>query len=253
MLVVYEYIKYFLVSKGRHSFHSPFVYDFKDKCLTSKIDLKFLDELKKLQKSLKSNQTVIEVADFGAGSKKLGLHRKVSQIYSNAATKGRYLEILSQLVSYYDCKNVLELGTSLGVGTFALSYGSSVQLTTVDACEATQCVARENFPKSTKNKVKFVCDQFSNFIASDDTVYDLIFVDGHHDGVALMNYMQLLDKNSHDETIFVLDDIRWSESMLNAWNELKSKDDYHLSLDLFKFGILVKRKHQAQEHFVVRK
>jgi hypothetical protein len=64
--------------------------------------------------------------------------------------------------------------------------------------------------------------------------------------------LNLLSKNSHDETIFILDDIRWSASMLAAWKDIINDENYHLSLDLFKFGIVIKRHHQQKQHFTVR-
>ncbi len=249
-MVVSEYIKYVYNSKGRHAFHSPFVYDFKDKCLTLELNDLFLRERKKQQKGLKLDTSSFEMKDFGAGSRKLQTIRKVNEVYKSAATKGAFLQVLSQLSGYYKPKNVLELGTSLGVGTFALTYDSE-RVVTVDACPITQQFAKKYFPETTA-KVAFVNDTFQHFIENDSTIYDLIFIDGHHDGEALRNYLNLLEKNSHDETIFILDDIRWSSSMVIAWNEIILDNHYHLSLDLFKFGIVMKRHHQNKQHFVVR-
>lgn len=249
-MIVCEFIKYFFNSKGRHSFHSPFVYDFKDKCLTQGIDSLFLEKQEKQQKSLKKDHSSFEMDDFGAGSKKLKNVRVVSEVYKNAATKGEYLKILSQITAFYCPKNVLELGTSMGVGTFALSYGSE-RVVTVDACLKTQEKAKFHFPTTSK-EVVFIHSVFDTFIANDNQVYDLIFIDGHHEGEALKKYLKMLDKNSHDETLFILDDIRWSKGMLKSWEEIISDTDYHLSMDLFKFGIVLKRQHQAKEHFIIR-
>lgn len=249
-MIAYEYIKYFLISKGRHAFHSPFVYDFKDKCLKQKINKTFLELHRNQKEALKKDTSSFEMNDFGAGSHTLGKVRRVNEVYRSAATKGIFLEVLAKMTNYYKPKKVLELGTSLGVGTLALSYGSE-QVITVDACEVTQSFAQKYFPK-TSTEVQFVTDNFSHFIENDTAVYDLIFVDGHHDGKALKMYLKLLEKNSHDETIFILDDIRWSKSMLRAWKEIIQDTNYHLSMDLFKFGVVLKRHHQQKQHFVVR-
>ena len=249
-MIVSEFIKYVCGSKGRHAFHSPFVYDFKDKCLTLKLNDLFLKERKKQQKGLKNDISSFKMEDFGAGSRKLQEVRIVKEVYKSAATKGVFLDLLSQLSGFYQPKQILELGTSLGVGTFALTYGNG-KITTVDACEKTQTFAKHYFPK-TKAEIVFVNDNFQHFIEKDTTVYDLIFIDGHHDGRALKDYLKALEKNSHDETIFILDDIRWSRSMLQLWKEIISDNHYHLSIDLFKFGIVIKRHHQNKQHFVVR-
>ena len=82
--------------------------------------------------------------------------------------------------------------------------------------------------------------------------FDLVFVDGHHDGEALKKYMSQLEKFTHNDTIFILDDIRWSDSMLDAWKWFVQHPDYHVTMDLFRMGIVLKRPQQVKEHFTIK-
>ena len=84
------------------------------------------------------------------------------------------------------------------------------------------------------------------------TRFDLVFIDGHHDGKALIKYIKDLEGHTHDQTIFILDDIRWSKSMLDSWNNLIKSDAFNLSMDFFRMGILVKRPNQVKEHFTLK-
>ena len=52
--------------------------------------------------------------------------------------------------------------------------------------------------------------------------------------------------------LLVLDDIRWSNSMLSAWNALKGNKKYHISMDFFRMGILIKRPQQEKEDFMLK-
>ena len=79
-----------------------------------------------------------------------------------------------------------------------------------------------------------------------------MFIDGHHDGKALLEYLDALSPFTDEDTIFILDDIRWSNSMLDSWNKLKASDIYHLSMDFFRMGVLVKRPQQVKENFILR-
>ena len=56
----------------------------------------------------------------------------------------------------------------------------------------------------------------------------------------------------HNDTMIILDDIRWSSSMINAWKEITSSIDYHVSIDLFRMGIILPRKQQIKQHFVLK-
>ena len=94
---------------------------------------------------------------------------------------------------------------------------------------------------------------FYDYIKSlNEETFDLIFIDGHHDGEALKYYLKLLSDYIHNDTIIVLDDIRWSKSMFNAWNKIKLEKKYHLSMDFFTMGVLMKRPQQEKEHFILK-
>src|SRR5690606_25609425 len=104
-------------------------------------------------------------------------------------------------------------------------------LTTVDACANTQFQARKNCASMGLNSIHFVNQEFDAFLATLKTeMYDLIFIDGNHQGKALKKYLFLLEKHAHDETIYIIDDIRWSKDMWQAWEEISKDDKYHLSM-----------------------
>lgn len=254
MHLIGEYIKYKLNSKGKHDIHSPFVFDFVTNCLTIKLVPEDDYQISKLKSELLNDKRKIEIQDFGAGSKKLGNIRSIQQICKNAASKGVYARLLYQLNSYFKCENVLEFGTSLGLGSIHLALGNKkCNIITVDACFETQQIAKENANKLGVRNIQFIHSDFESYIKSlMDQKFDLIFIDGHHDGKALLSYLKYLEQFSHENTIFVLDDIRWSDGMFEAWNELVKNEQYHLTLDLFRMGIVMKRPQQAKEHFMLK-
>ncbi|PWH84999.1 O-methyltransferase [Brumimicrobium oceani] len=253
--LVREYIKYCLIAKNRHGIHSPFVYDFNDKCLSLPIPKFEYSVFKALQKSYANNRESIEVTDLGAGSRKLKKQRSISKIASVSGSNGKYGKLLFRLVAHYQPKKILELGTSLGLGTYMMSSASEeVEITTVEGCKNTYEMARRSFPSSQHIKVDFVNNDFLSFLEKlkNDIVFDLIFIDGDHKSESLFKQLELLSPHIHDETIIVLDDIRWSKDMLFAWKELVRNPYYHLTIDLFKLGIIMKRSHQEKEGFVIK-
>lgn len=283
MNFVSEYIKYLYNAKGRHGIHSPFVYEFVDVCLRLRPDPEFNSRMKVLRNTLSADRTLVEVTDFGAGSRKLGKFRSVRSIYKTASCKGVYARLLYQLAKHYQPQNILEFGTSLGLGTIHLAAGQSagnkggkMQVVSVDACANTIEIARKNinsFFFKGESGIELVNQTFDNFLSIDhpprspfqggsqnssldDDIFrdkfDLVYIDGHHNGEALKKYMSQLKDITHKNTIFVLDDIRWSDDMFEAWNELRNMETYHLSMDLFRMGILVPRPGQVKEHFTVK-
>jgi len=250
--IAIEYIKYLILAKGRHGTHSPFVYEFVNKCLNTNITKKFLLERKKIFKDFKKSKKHIIFEDFGVGSKRLSSSRKIKEIFKVSSSKGKYGLLLYKLNAHYKFENILELGTSIGIGSFHLhkGYGLS-KITTVEGCKETYKVAEkalegfENITLLNKTFLDFLKD-------STHPVYNLVFIDGHHDGDALMNYLKLLQPYTNDDTLFILDDIRWSESMFTAWNKIIESEEYHVTIDLFRMGITMKRPKQYKEHFILK-
>lgn len=253
MKIGIEYIKYRRKARKRHGIHSPFVFNLSDMCLQIPVDDKDRKLLNSLIHKLKGDHSTIEIADYGAGSKQMGKSRRISEILKNSSSKGKYGRLLYQMCRYYKPRNILEMGTSLGIGSIQMALGSPESLiTTIEACPNTKNKANENFDFA-GIQPNVINDTFEHYLSSESPKeFDLIFVDGHHDGVALLRYMDLLRSFSHNETMFILDDIRWSDSMFKAWNDLIQDPEYHLSIDLFRMGILSKRPQQAKEHFTLR-
>lgn len=247
-----EYIKYRWIAKGRHGIHSPFVYDYTDLCLQIGLLADDKELIDRLSESFKNNSDTIMIEDFGAGSRKMGNERKISSIFNNSSSYGAYGKLLYQLSKHYSPKNILEFGTSLGIGTTYLILGSpSSHVTTIEACNETRKCALEHL--SANNKIESLLSTFDAYLdGSEKKQFDLVFVDGHHDGMALLDYMNRLAAITHDDTIFILDDIRWSDSMFEAWQKIISNDQYHLTIDHFRVGIVSRKPSQEKEHFILK-
>lgn len=249
-----HYIQYRLKAKGIHGIHSPFVYAFVNECLCTKIDKKFLSKRKILFKILKNNPLILEINDFGAGSKKLGYKRKVSDIFKTSSSRGKYSLLLYKLSSFYSPEHIVELGTSLGIGAIHLKAGNvKTKLTTIEACGNTLTAARKNFKFFDFESIHSIHSTFDDFFRQNDhPIYDLVFIDGHHDGKALERYLEQLKSHTHNETIFILDDIRWSDSMFLSWTKIINDPHFHVSIDLFRMGIIIPRIQQEKEHFTIK-
>ena len=103
------------------------------------------------------------------------------------------------------------------------------------------------------NNIQLVHSSFDDYLDNlNNVVFDLVYIDGDHKGTSLERYLNKLNYFTHDETIFLLDDIRWSDDMYSLWNKIIQSPNYHLSMDLFKVGILVKKQIKHKEHFVIK-
>lgn len=241
-------------SKGRHGIHSPFVFDFVDNCLTTKVDKNFLNTRKIWLQILKKNREQFKITDLGAGSKQMGNTRSVAQLAKNAGSKGLYGEILWKIAHHYRPELMLELGTSIGTGSIHLKSGNpESHLITVEGCDAILSRALQQFDYWHLSGITTICSSFETFVELPAIgKYDLIFLDGNHSRNATLVYLEKLFDHSHSQTVFILDDIRWSDDMWDLWKQLVSDERFHVSIDLGRMGLLWRREEQTKEHFVLR-
>jgi predicted O-methyltransferase YrrM len=80
----------------------------------------------------------------------------------------------------------------------------------------------------------------------------LVFIDGDHRGERLLEYLRIIRPQTDENTVIILDDIRWSASMEKVWKEIISQNEVSASIDLFRMGIIFFRKDINKRHFKIR-
>ncbi|MDT7832162.1 class I SAM-dependent methyltransferase [Flavobacteriaceae bacterium S356] len=251
-----RYLLFFFRSTNQHGIHSPFIYDFVTKCLYSKKKFSEWSSFLANRQQLLSNNQQIEVQDFGAGSTifKTNL-RKVSDIAKIAGISKKKGKLLVKIVSYFSSKDMLEIGTSVGISTVALSLGNNEgSITTLEGCPNTASIAKSQFNQLRLKNIKLIVAPFDISLKKVTTnkTLDLIYFDGNHTKEATLRYFETCLKTVHNKSVFIFDDINWSKEMRASWEEIKQHDDVTVTVDTFFWGIAFFRKEQAKEHFIVR-
>ncbi len=252
---ILEYIKFILRSNNQHGIHSPFVYDLVTKCIYDKKNYKDYSIIAKYHSVLKTNKSAISVKDFGAGSKVLTSNsRKISDISKNAGITKRRAQLLYRIVKYFQPSSILELGTSLGMSTYALSLGNpNANIITIEGCPETASIAKEQFKSNKLNNINLIINEFDKEINNlKSQKFDLIYIDGNHQKEATINYFNTLLNTVNNDSVFILDDIHWSKGMTEAWNIIKQNPKVKLTIDTFFWGIVFFRTEQEKQHFNIR-
>jgi len=249
-----SYIKFIRLAKNRHGVHSPFVYDLVTKCFNDKTKYPEYEILKSHRKALRSDTSTFEMKDFGQGSRVFkGSARKVSAVLKNAGMRKKRQRLLFRLAKYFNSENVLELGTSLGLGTVALSLSNEFSaINTVEGCPNTLSKAQEYFEKFNLHNIQIHQELFSEFLENTSTQFDLIFIDGDHNGERTLGYFNSLLKKVHNDSVIIFDDIYWSKDMTVAWQKIITNENVTVSIDTFQWGLVFFRKEQPKQHFVIR-
>ncbi len=249
-----SYIKFIRLAKNKHGVHSPFVYDLVTKCFNDKTKYPEYEILKSHRKALRSDSSMVEMKDFGQGSRVFkGNARKVSAVVKNAGMRKKRQKLLFRMAKYFKSETVLELGTSLGMGTVALSLSNEFSaINTVEGCPNTLSKAQEYFEKFNLHNIQIHQELFSEFLENASTQFDLIFIDGDHNGERTLGYFNSLLNKVHNDSLIIFDDIYWSKDMTVAWQKIIANEKVTVSIDTFQWGLVFFRKEQPKQHFVIR-
>jgi len=253
--LILQYLVYVIKSKsGRgHGIHSPFVFDFTQKVLSNKSNKPVLKSIDKYIDSIKASNIMLPSSPFGAGSANNSFIQSVRSVISRQAVPKKYGKLLFNLAQWVSARNILELGTSVGVGTMYLA--SSAPLASVITIEGdeTRCqLAIDNLIKLGLFNVNVVQGSFDSELPKvlrDSISLDLVFFDGDHSYHATMANFEMCLYKAHEGSVFVFDDIRWSNDMFKAWQQIVSNESVTISIDLFRMGIVFFRKGIIKQHF----
>lgn len=250
---------YFSASNSRgHGMHSPFVFDFIVNVLNDRTRASNEDEVEAFRKELKSDKRTIHIQDFGAGSAVMaGNERKISDIARTSLKSKKFVSLLHRIVKYYQCKSIVELGTSLGTTTAYLSSAApDGKVFTVEGAKQIAAIAKGFFTSRNLANIELLQGNFDavipDILSRLETV-DLLFIDGNHREKATVDYFEAFLPKANDDSIFILDDIHWSRGMEQAWNRVKNHPAVTVSIDLFFIGLVFFRKEfLVKRDFVIR-
>ncbi|MEZ4795920.1 MAG: class I SAM-dependent methyltransferase [Flavobacteriaceae bacterium] len=250
-----QYLKFIKTSTNQHGVHSPFVYDLVTKCFYDKTKHADYNKISAYKKQLKHSKQKLQITDLGAGSQKFKSEvRLVSDIAKHVSISTKNAKSLYRLTTYLKPKTILELGTSLGVATQALSLANlGAKITTIEGCPEISEYAKVQFNEQSLDNISIITGDFSEVIPTlTQSTFDLIFFDGNHTKEATLTYFNMLLPTANNNSVFIFDDIHWSKGMTEAWDIIKNHPSVTVSIDTFFWGIVFFRKEQAKEHFVIR-
>lgn len=251
------YWQFLVQSTNQHGVHSPFVFKWITRCLYDKQKPNDYALLDAYAAKLASDSSQLAVSDFGAGSRVFQSNlRRVNQMAKHAGSTRKRAQLLYRCAKYFSPDVILELGTSLGKGTQALALGApQAKVHSVEGCLAIANYTRSQLAHLPNiNIVNATFDTYFQEVFSSETLEksSLVFIDGHHQGDALLRYAKALLPYVNEDTVWILDDIHWSKDMEAAWEEIKSWEKVPVTVDTFRWGFVFFRYGQAEEHFVVR-
>lgn len=250
--MVWRFIKFYLSADTIYRVHSPFVFNLLEEIMDREKRYYVFDAIEGIRKDLLRSKEKVEVLDLGAGSHRDNAkERALRNIAKSALTSPYYCQLLFRLIKFSEPKQIIELGTSLGIS--ALYFAKAAPASKVITLEGSPNIAnkaKENFRSLEVENIEVINGNFDQtfypLLASLDKV-DLVFIDGNHREKPTIEYFEACLAKASENTILVFDDIYWSSGMAKAWQSIQNHSEVKLTIDFFFLGLVFFKKDQKEE------
>lgn len=266
MRLTYRFLSYL-----RHTFtawnstgegiHSPYLYYIVRFIIRDQHSYYCFPKIERRRSALLSDTDMLDVVDYGSCGSPSGKHvrRRVCDIARWQLENAKVQQLLFRLVNYTHevlqrPLDILELGTSLGIGTaYLASADSRNKVVTFEGSASVADKAQEQWNVLGLTNISCVKGRI------EDTLYkyareriDFAYVDANHTYEATMEYVRFLLPRMSEKGMVVIDDIHYTPDMQRAWEELKNNAYVTSSMDLYHIGILFVDKHYLKKHYKIR-
>jgi predicted O-methyltransferase YrrM len=253
-----KYIRYLLFAKHKkgHGIHSPFIFDLIKNVFNYKLEPEELKKVHLIHKEYLDSNKILEFEEIGAGSNFKNQKKiKLGQIIRRSSINKKYGSLIYNLIYYFNPHSIIELGSSVGISSAYIAQAApNSNFKSIEGVPAKIKIAKEVSLKLNQ-KTEFIQGNFDSVLDSvldGYTKLDLVFFDGNHTKQSTLKYFNACLSKSHNESIFIFDDIHWSKEMEEAWNIIKNNKKVKVSIDIFRMGLIFFRKELSYQQYVVK-
>lgn len=231
--------------------HSPFIFGLSNNILAS-LNEKEPQITVNYREYLTSNTDQVSLFEKDGSSFDIS----ISLRYQKTSISSKYGKILRGIQNFLDAKNILELGTSLGVSALYFDSNASI-INTIDMNDIGRKMI-QNFSDKNKTDLSNLHFHIGTFekklpeVLLEMKMVDLAFVDGDHTYLSTIKNVKTIIPFLSENSCIILDDIRWNKEMYTAWEELNSNSIFNYTIDFGRIGILCHiNNHAPKQHFII--
>ena len=229
---------------NEHSLHSPGLFNLYMECFRSAKRDPDDPQIEVLRKSFNRNKTLIDIIDYGAGSKLSSkTTRTLQSIAHGGISTAKYSKLFQKLIRYFGSRKIVELGTSLGINTIYLSRSNpEVKVWTFEGCSSIVNIASEVFSDFGCSNVEIIPGNIADTLPrllNDIQEIDFVLIDATHTYQATYAYFELILSKLSEKAVVIIDDIYWSKEMTSVWKKILQQHLEIVSIDIYRCGILI--------------
>jgi predicted O-methyltransferase YrrM len=245
-----SYLSYYWRANSDHYLHSPFVFKWRSAMNNERLTVNnIVNEYRKLLRNTSEEFSYLNLENREVKT-------SISKRYKSTSINDKYGTILANTALYLHAQNFLELGTSLGVSTAYLANAvENIKGHTIDFNPNAVSISKELFARMKWTNTVFHCGRFEDILPTilTEKNIDICFIDGDHSYQSTINYVSQIKDFLSENAVIILDDIRWSEGMYQAWEDVSHLSDFNYTIDFGRIGLLFKNQNQSPKQHLILK
>lgn len=215
---------------------------------------KYIRRIEALRKVLNETNEMLEIVDYGAGSKNklvdaentqgTVVYRNLGELSRRASKPYFWSLFLFKVIRKMVPLRCLEMGTCLGVSAMyqasAVILNEKGDFTTIEGAPELVRKSKEHFHIAQIDNINIITGRFADVLPQlwgAGNTYDYIFVDGHHTEEATLRYFSDLLRHIDQPALLIFDDISYSKGMKAAWDFIRFHDRVSAAIDLRVIGL----------------
>lgn len=221
----------------------------------SKEEKERVEKIESLRKNIYKSQDQVRLVDYGAGLDREGLSKeemekgttikdRLGHVALTCSKSSFWSLLLFKIIRKNKPVSSLEFGTCVGIsGAYqasALKLNGGGKIITMEGDSFLARVAKGTFNVFALENIDILEGRFADTLSKllvEKDQFDYVFIDGHHDEQATVDYFDRIYPHLTQNAVVVFDDISWSSGMRRAWNTIISDDRIRVSLYLRQIGI----------------
>lgn len=257
LLRILFFIKHYFTSKSLkgHGIHSPYIFNLITNIILPAIKQPLNANIEKIRQNFLINTQLVEYINLGANKLSTTTYLKINHIARNSVSTPKKCKIINAIAKHYKPTTVIELGTSIGIGTMYLAQANNnTQVITIEGSPQIANIAQETFKVHNFNNILSYVGNFDSILPS---ILDklntptLWYIDGNHHYEPTLRYFEWALTKFNAENIIIFDDIYWSNKMCQAWQQIKKHPKVTISIDFYYLGIVFFKEVMHRESFKI--
>ena len=215
----------------------------------SERELLYIDAIERRRGEMEASGEMLEILDFGANAVSPDgtlVNRTLGETTLSSSKPKRWSMLLFYLIQRLNPDRCLEFGTCVGISTLyqaaSLTLNGRGSIVTMEGSPVLAGVARKTFDDIGYTNIHSVVGKFDGVlqtVINEYQPFDLVFVDGHHEGSATVRYFEQILPSVSRNAVIIFDDIHWSRGMKKAWKTIIQHRRVKYSADLYQLGIVI--------------